>query len=187
VVLLGVLLAGAAALAVLRAKNGGGDDLPRRKSGLWELSVQTGGAGGKNHGASRGTSQLCVEENTDSLVQRPTPEQLKQCSRHEIRVEEGRVLIESACQMGDTAMTSSGVISGDFKASYTMQVTTRYNPPLYDIAETSMRAEGRWLGPCRDGMKPGDVLMPNGTRYNLHDSPSGPPPGAPAGASSTSG
>jgi len=31
------------------------------------------------------------------------------------------------------------------------------------------KGTGQWMGPCTAGMKPGDIVLPNGSRFNIND------------------
>ena len=35
--------------------------------------------------------------------------------------------------------------------------------------ETAMTVEAKWLGPCKPGQKPGDIVMPGGFKLNVTD------------------
>ena len=49
-------------------------------------------------------------------------------------------------------------MTGD--TAYRGDVKMRFTPPMSGISEMNMKVDGRWLGPCRPGMKPGDLVMP---------------------------
>jgi hypothetical protein len=54
------------------------------------------------------------------------------------------------------------VFAGDFDSSYTMTVSG-------DGAAggQSLTMEAKWIGPCREGQKPGDIMMPGGIKLNV--------------------
>ena len=59
-----------------------------------------------------------------------------------------------------TTATTDAVITGDFDSSYRNDMQVRYNPPQRGMSEMKMTQEARWLGPCKPGQKPGDIMMP---------------------------
>ena len=45
----------------------------------------------------------------------------------------------------------------------------RYDPPQHGMKEMKMSQDARWLGACKAGQKPGDVMMPGGPKMNMND------------------
>ena len=143
-------------------------DLPKRKSGLWELSTsQTGGPAGP-------IATMCIDETTDDLT-RQLAAGAASCSRQDIRREGERYVAESICRIGDSQATTRTVISGNFTSTYQADIEAKYSPPLMGMSEGRSTVSARWLGPCRAGQRAGDIQMPNGTVINLYDAPPGAP------------
>lgn len=143
-------------------------DLPKRKSGQWEISTsQTGGPPGP-------VAQMCIDEKTDDLTRQLAAGAVT-CSKQEIRREADRYVAESVCKLGDSTATTRTVISGDFASIYQADIEATYSPPLMGMSEGRSTVTARWLGPCRSGQRPGDVTMPNGMVINLYDAPGGAP------------
>jgi hypothetical protein len=65
--------------------------------------------------------------------------------------------------------TSDSVITGDVENSYRNDMLIRYDPPQRGMKEMKMVQEGRWLGPCKAGQKPGDVMMPGMPAMNMQE------------------
>ena len=144
------LLAAASALA---------QDAPRRKSGLWEISMTM------PQMPAPMVSRQCVDQNTDDIGRQPSRGGPEQCSRKSVRREGGNVIVESVCQVEGSTATSRGVFTGDFATSYKGDMTTRFVPPMNGMAESKMNFQARLTGPCAPGQKPGDVAvqgMPGG-------------------------
>ncbi len=133
-------------------------ELPQRKSGLWEM--KTGGAAMQGQSM---TMQMCIDQATDDAL-RNTGEVTAggQCSKVQIKRDGQRLITESTCKVENTTATTRGVFTGDFATAYKVETTTRYQPPLMGRAEDRMTIEARWLGPCKPGMKPGDMVLPGG-------------------------
>jgi hypothetical protein len=131
-------------------------DAPRRKSGLWEVSMSS------PQMPAPMVSQQCVDEKTDNLARSRGSEK---CSKQSVRREGSNVVVESVCQIEGSTATSRGVFSGDFATSYKGEFVTKFSPPLHGQAESRMSFQGRLKGPCPPGQKPGDVTtqgMPGG-------------------------
>ena len=64
-------------------------------------------------------------------------------------------------------MTSHSVMTVDGDTAYKTVVKATYDPPLAGMAESTTTIEGRNVGPCRDGLVPGDVVTATGQKFNL--------------------
>lgn len=155
-----LLLAGAFAATAFAA------DIPRRKSGLWEMKTQMEGI------PSQGPIQMCVDQASDNVLQERAKEQAK-CSVMDVnRGLGGKTTIHSVCQVdAKTTATTDAVITGDFDSGYKSDMKITYNPPMHGMSTMKMVSEAKWLGPCKAGQRPGDIIMPNmpGGRMNMQD------------------
>ena len=138
-------------------------DAPKRKSGLWEISMRSEGA------PHMGPMQQCIDQNTDNLMQQKAKEQKQECSVMDVKQSGTKVSIHSVCKMEGTTATTDGVFEGSFDSSYKGTMKTRFNPPMHGMSESSMTMEARWLGPCKPGQKPGDMIMPNMGKININE------------------
>ncbi len=138
------------------------DELPRRKSGLWAMSVMTSGA------SVPMTMQQCVDEKTDDLAA-TVADKTKQACTSQTKRDGGKLIFDSTCKLGATTATTRGVFAGDPKSHYTFESTTAYSPPMAGMRDGVMKATAQWSGPCTAGMKPGDVVMGNGMKFNVND------------------
>lgn len=149
------LLIATLAAAALSSSLYAADDLPKRKSGLWEIKMSMDG---QPAGASK--MQTCVDEKSDDLTQQQAQAQTKKsCSQNETRRDGDRVIVHSVCQFGQTTATSDAVFSGRFDATYRGEIKTAFSPALAGRSETHMTVEAQWLGPCKAGQRPGDVIV----------------------------
>lgn len=139
-------------------------DYPARKPGLWEIQT---GDGGKGPGH---TMQQCIDAASDKSLREMGQGMGKEmCSKQELRLDGGKLVMDSVCKVGNTTATSHAVMSGDFNSAYRMESKSSYNPPLMGRAEGTSVIEARWVGPCRADQKPGDMVMPNGMKMNVID------------------
>jgi hypothetical protein len=140
-------------------------DYPARKPGLWE--IQTGDATGKGAGQ---TIQQCIDAASDKTLREMGQGMGKDlCSKQELRLESGKLVMDSVCKIGTTTATSHAVMSGDFSTAYRMESRSTYSPPLMGRTEGTSLMEAKWVGPCKPGQKPGDMVMSNGMKMNVLD------------------
>ncbi|QSI33681.1 DUF3617 family protein [Variovorax sp. RKNM96] len=140
-------------------------DYPARKPGLWE--IQTGDATGKGAGH---TVQQCIDAASDKALRDMGQGMGKDmCAKQDLRIESGKLVMDSVCKIGTTTATSHAVMTGDFSSTYRMESKSTYNPPLMGRTEGTSVMEARWVGPCKPGQKPGDMVMSNGMTMNVLD------------------
>jgi hypothetical protein len=130
-------------------------DTPKRKSGLWEINSHMEGMPGM------GPIQQCIDQNTDDLMQQRAKQDKPDCSAMDIKPQGNKVTIHSVCKFEGTTATSDAEFVGAFDSAYKGTINTRFNPPMHGMSESKMSLEAKWLGPCKPGQKPGDVIMPN--------------------------
>ena len=145
-------------------------DVPKRKSGLWEIKVSSDKAQGMPG------MQQCIDGKTDDLMANEMPggEKLS-CSKTEVRKEGDRIVSESVCKLNGSTAKTRAVFTGRFDSAYKANVKSTYEPPMQGMREASTVIEGKWLGPCNPGQKPGDVSIPGMPNMNLKDMMKGPP------------
>lgn len=140
-------------------------DYPPRKPGLWEMSV--GDAGAKTPPQ---VIQQCIDAATDQAMRDMGQGMSKDaCSKQDMRQDGPRLVIDSVCKIGPTTATTHSVMTGDFGSSYRMETSSRYNPPMAGMSEANSLVEMKWLGACKAGQKPGDMVMSNGMKMNVLD------------------
>lgn len=130
-------------------------DTPKRKSGLWEISTRMEGM------PSMGAIQQCVDQNTDNLMQQRAQKEKPDCSVMDAKQQGNKLTMHSVCKFENTTATTDAVFVGAFDSAYKGDMHTRYSPPMHGLSESKMAMEAKWLGPCKAGQKPGDVIMPN--------------------------
>lgn len=138
-------------------------DLPKRKAGLWEISMRMDGV------PNMGPIQQCIDQNTDNVMQQKAKNEKQQCSVVDVKASGNKVYIHSVCKVEGSTATSDGVFEGSFETNYKGTIKTRYVPPMQGMSESNMTQEARWLGPCKPGQKPGDVIMSRGGNMNINE------------------
>lgn len=138
-------------------------DTPKRKSGLWEISTHMEGM------PSMGAMQQCIDQNTDNLMQQRAQKEKPNCSVMDAKQQGNKFTMHSVCKFDNTTVTTDAVFVGAFDSAYKGDMRTRYSPPMHGMSESKIAMEAKWLGPCKAGQKPGDVIMPNMNGMNLNE------------------
>jgi hypothetical protein len=144
-------------------------DLPVRKAGLWEVTIQAhspSGAGGRVQPA------MTVQQCTDIKAERVVPLFLlparEGCQRITVSKNgQGGHDVSAVCQSHDLRMDMQLTLSGDMQARYSGTYRTRYPGTSNDTGPVPF--EGRWLGRCKPGQRAGDMVLPNGITVNPVD------------------
>jgi len=146
-------------------------DLPRRKPGLWEVTMNS-----SDPKIPPRVQQICLDAETDALLYRAGEGLLhKMCSKFDIHRNGGAVIIDSACMIGKTNATTHNVVTYSGDSAYHENIHIQYDPPMFGKSESSSTHEGRWVGACPGSMKPGDIVMnatpgmPAGMHMNLKE------------------
>jgi len=137
-------------------------DMPKRKAGLWEIHTRMEGM------PSGPPIQMCVDRASDNLMQQRAQE-APDCSTMDVKAGRGRTTLHAVCRIQGSTVTTDAVYTGDFESGYKGDMTMRYSPPIQGMSEARMSQEGKWLGPCKPGQKPGDVIMPGMGNFNMND------------------
>ena len=151
-------------IALLIALPAAADDFPKLKAGQWEMTTTTT----RNGTAAPTKMTLCTDDATQKQMMDMGKGMGKEmCSKFDMRRDGNKFLGESVCQLGPTTMTSHSVMTMSGDTSYKTVVNATYDPPMGGLKESSTTVEARNMGPCRDGMVPGDVMTPTGQKFNM--------------------
>ena len=157
-----LVLAGAAPVAAA--------ELPPRKAGLWEMKTTV--PSGRTL-----SMQQCIDAKTDEAMQaNSTANAQRDCSKREVKKSGNTITIDSVCTIAGKPRTAHTLIAGSFDSAYTMTTTSENE----GAPARTLTIEAKWLGPCAADQKPGDTVMPNGTKMNVLDMKKGTAAPAPA-------
>ena len=142
-------------------------DMPQRKAGLWELTMNFDGGR-----LPVQTMKHCIDAETDKLMNSPAGSMgREQCTQSNVQRVGSTIVVDSTCKFANVTNVSHAVISGDFNSAYTVKVSTRREGggavAQAIPAQTSMTIDARWAGPCQGDQKPGDMIMPGGIKVNV--------------------
>ena len=141
------------------------EDLPRRKPGLWEMTIIPG-----EGQRAAPTSKVCIDAATDLELMRfglGMTDQL--CSKRDLSVSGSSATIDAVCKIGTSQQTSHSTIRYSGNSAYRTEIKAKYDPPFLGKSETTTIQEAKWTGPCPADMKPGDLVTGNGVKVNLKD------------------
>ncbi|WP_322514258.1 DUF3617 family protein [Rhodopseudomonas palustris] len=141
-------------------------DLPTRKAGLWELKMARAGAAGEEI-----AMQHCTDEATDKkMTSSFQPMSDEVCSKQDTQKTATGYVIDAVCSTAGMTATSRSEITGDFNSAYSVKVTSHHEKPLPGVPkDATMTLDAKWLGPCKSGQRPGDIVMPGGIKMNIAD------------------
>jgi Protein of unknown function (DUF3617) len=144
-------------------------DLPKRKSGLWEINMDS--SNGRSKGGKERMMTQCVDQSKDDVFRQmgQQMERENKCTRTNIQRAANRLSFESACDFGSMKTTSKAMITGDFNTAYKMEIHSRYDPPMMGLSEGTTIIDAKWVGACKAGQRPGDVTVAGGMTMNIYD------------------
>jgi Protein of unknown function (DUF3617) len=150
---------------LLAAASANAEDLPIRKAGLWELKlVRVGSA------LPEMTMQHCTDQATDKDMNNMVSPMAKQiCSRQDVQKTATGYVSDSVCSFAGASLTSHSEIVGDFSSAYSVTTTSHSDKGPANLRESTTKIEAKWLGDCKPGQKPGDIVMPGGFKLNVKD------------------
>ena len=120
------------------ASTAAASEMPKRKPGLWEISVSAQGM------PSMGPMQQCIDRNTDNLMQQEAERSKPDCNVMDVRQSGGKVTIHTVCKIEGTTATTDGVFEGSFETAYKGSLKTRFDPPMHGMSESNVTT---WTSP----------------------------------------
>ena len=145
-------------------------DLPTRKAGLWELTMDF-----HNTRLPHQTMKQCTDADSDKLMNMNFAGSNEQaCSKKDIVKNGDGFVIDSVCTFGAMHTTSHAVVTGSFDSAYSVDVNSTRSggpavPGMAATGQSHMTITAKWLGACPAGDKPGDVTMSSGVKMNVID------------------
>jgi hypothetical protein len=129
-------------------------DVPKRKAGLWEIKAHMAGI------PDMEPTQECVDQNTDNLTQQGAKEENPDCKTLDVKRSGDKVTIHTECKLDEATIISVDyLLQGSFDSAYKGTIKTQ-RKSSNGASESSLTLDARWLGPCKPGQKPGDVITP---------------------------
>jgi hypothetical protein len=138
--------------------------IPPLRPGLWEATTVPAGRPQPRAGVTR----VCLDKHTQGhVLAQLTMAMPRMCSRNQLAMRGGRFVTDSSCTFG--ASTIEGRTETTFfrDTAYRMEVVGRVGPTGQLAPMQKAVIDGRYAGSCPKGMKPGDMVLPNGLTLNL--------------------
>jgi hypothetical protein len=140
--------------------------LPVRKSGLWEVTLRDDTPGPR----MGQTVRMCTNAESEPVMLMAIVPGQEDC--HEIRATRRAkgvgYDIRTVCYVHDNRVETRMELTGDLLSAYEGRFSVKFSlssalPPAPTVFE------GRWLGACQPGQRPGDMVLPNGVTVNVVD------------------
>jgi hypothetical protein len=141
-------------------------ELPLRKASLWEMKlVRTGSP------LPEMTTQHCTDATTDKdMATASSPMSKEVCFKRDVQQSASGYVMDSVCSMAGVSMTTHSEVTGDFDSAYTIKTTMHSDRAAAGMPkDATTTIEAKWLGACKAGQKPGDIVMPGGFKLNVKD------------------
>lgn len=139
---------------------------PRLRAGLWRVTM-----GGE---APAGETRMCLDDALQARMSVIGSQASAGACQQSVVTPRlgGGYSFRTVCDataMGGGRSVSEGEITGDLTTSYASHstVTTEGAPAAQMNRAVTVTAEGAYLGPCPADMKPGDLEMEGGMRFNM--------------------
>ncbi|HVZ13347.1 MAG TPA: DUF3617 family protein [Bauldia sp.] len=150
-------------------------NLPARKSGEWQLTMQVAG--------HQMVTKQCVDEATDKeMMQSSFAQAGSKCSSIKQSQDGNTFTVDATCSLnGGITTNTHAVVTGDFQSEYTVDaVTDMTGGPPQMPKHSEIKQDVKWVGACPAGTQPGDIEMPGlpaGMKLNLKQLQMMKPPG----------
>ena len=164
------------ALGVVPVPAAVAQDAPKLRAGQWEVVRKSDRAGDKGMRMT-----MCMDDAMQREMWTMGMGAMRgMCSKSDIRFTGGRGSVDLVCNMGGSTMRSKAAITFNGDTAYRTDIDTTYDPPSNGMARARTVVESRWLGACKAGQHPGDMVLPNGTTINMRNALGGAQPARPS-------
>jgi len=161
----GLLSLGLLGCALAWPSAAGAEQLPLRKAGLWEMKIVKVGSQ-----LPEMTMQHCTDATTDKDMANSVSPLAKQiCSKQDVVKTATGYVTDSVCTVAGVSMTSHSEITGDFNSAYSVSTKAHVDKGPDQVRDSTTTIEAKYLGDCKPGQKPGDIVMPGGFKLNVKD------------------
>ena len=142
---------------------------PVLKSGLWEVSRSSSQQPDRKH-----LTTMCLDESVQAQMREFGIGATKEmCSQSDRKFEGNKMTMTATCQLGQTKMKTSSVMTFNGTTSYHMDGSATYDPPVANTAAMKTSVDAKWVSACKPGQQPGDVTLETGQTINIKQMMSG--------------
>jgi Protein of unknown function (DUF3617) len=141
-------------------------DYPTMKSGQWEMTSTSTKAGGGANAPAKTT--MCTDAAMQKeLIAMGAGMSKDMCTKNDFKRDGSKIVTTSECKIGDSKIQSRAVMTLSGDTGYKTEISATYDPPFMGMKDSKSTIEGKYTGPCRDGLVPGDFIMPGGQKVNM--------------------
>ncbi|MBA3777242.1 MAG: DUF3617 family protein [Casimicrobiaceae bacterium] len=139
-------------------------EYPKLKAGQWEMTTNTP----KAKDAASARAKVCLDDSVQQqMVGIGTGMRREMCSKWDLKRDGARYITESECKLGESKLTSRAVLTMQGDTGYKTEIRAAYDPPFMGMKDSTTTIEGKYTGPCRDGLQPGDLVTAEGHKINI--------------------
>jgi len=141
-------------------------DYPTMKPGQWEMTSTSTKAGGAANPPAKTT--MCTDAAMQKeLIAMGAGMSKDMCTKNDFKRDGSKIVTTSECKIGDSKIVSRAVMTLTGDTGYKTEISATYDPPFMGMKDSKSTIEGKYMGPCRDGLVPGDFIMPGGQKVNM--------------------
>jgi hypothetical protein len=90
------------------------------------------------------------------------------CTRSDMKRVGSQYITDSECKIGNSVVKAHAVMTMKGDSAYRTEAQATYDPPLMnDLRASNSVVEARFIGPCKDGLVPGDIVTGTGQKLNI--------------------
>jgi len=138
-------------------------EYPKLKSGQWDLAIVTKARDGQPQ-----KSTMCVDDALQrEMMSMGAGMSREMCTKNEFKRDGARFVGNAECKIGESKIISRSVMTLTGDTAYHTEINATYEPPFMGMKDSQTVLDGKYTGPCRDGMTPGDFVGPQGQKFNI--------------------
>jgi hypothetical protein len=138
-------------------------DLPKKlQAGLWDVSIAADVL------LQPVSYKMCIDSSSelqDKVIQSGSTAS-GSCTKTDRHVSGSQLIVDSVCTVGQSQVTSHAIATLESKA-FKIEVHSHNEPAIRDKADSTVTQTATWSGKCPSDMKPGDLKMANGAKYQI--------------------
>jgi len=143
---------------------GQAQEYPKLKAGQWEMMTSTP----KAKEAASVKAKVCLDDSVQQqMIGIGTGMRREMCSKWDLKRDGARYITESECKFGESKLISRAVLTMQGDTGYKTEISAAYDPPFMGMKDSTTTIEGKYTGPCRDGLQPGDLVTAEGHKINI--------------------
>jgi len=140
-------------------------EYPKLKAGQWDMTIVSAKG---NTNAAPVKSTMCTDDALQrDMIAMGAGMSREMCTKSEFKRDGARYIVVAECKLGESKFVSRSVMTVSGDTSYHTEISASYDPPFMGMKESQTTLDGKYAGPCRDGLVPGDFIGPGGQKFNM--------------------